>query len=57
MKTGEFSGPEKVMGKTRLTKLVIRDALDRSRQSQLKYSNFRPETLDDSFFNKENLAP
>jgi len=56
LKVGEYSELETVMGKPRLTKLVIKDAIQPSRQSHLKYFNYRQETLHDSMFNKETLT-
>lgn len=56
LKTGEYSELETVLGKSRLTKLVIKDAVQPSKQSHLKYSDYRREKLDDSFFNKESLS-
>lgn len=55
LKTGEYSEMETVFGKPRLTKLVIKDAVQPSRQSHLKYFDYKKEKLDDSFFNKESL--
>ncbi len=56
LKTGEYSEMENILGKPRLTKLLIKDAVQPSRQSQLKYYNYRRENLNDSMFNKESLA-
>jgi outer membrane lipoprotein-sorting protein len=56
LKTGEYTERETVLGNPRMTGLVIRDAITPSKQSHLKYYNYRRETLDDQFFNKESLA-
>lgn len=56
LKTGEYSELETILGKKRITKLVIKDAIQPSRQSHLKYSHYRLEDLHDSMFNKESLA-
>lgn len=56
LKTGEYSELKNVFGKPRLTKLVIKDAIQPSKQSHLLYSNFKREKLDDSFFNKDALG-
>lgn len=56
LKTGEYSDLEMVMGKPRLTTLVIKDALQPAKQSHLKYYGYKKETLDEKFFNKESLA-
>jgi hypothetical protein len=56
LKSGEYSHPETVLGKTRLTDMLITDALHPSRQSRLHCFDYRREKLDDSFFNKESLA-
>ena len=56
LKTGVFSEPEPVLGAERVTKLVIQDALNPKKESHLKYSDFKRETLPASFFNKESLA-
>jgi hypothetical protein len=56
LKTGEYLEFGGVLDKQRVTAMVIRDALQPSKQSRMKYSNYRRETLNDSFFNKESLA-
>ncbi|MCM2322344.1 MAG: outer membrane lipoprotein-sorting protein [Oligoflexia bacterium] len=56
LKTGEYSGPKKVMGAVRATVLVIKDALQPSRRSVLEFSAFKRAELPDSFFNKESLS-
>ncbi len=55
MKTGEFSNPVKALDREILSHVVIRDAVQTSRGSNLKFSNYQREKLDDSFFNKESL--
>ncbi len=56
LKTGVYGDLETVLGKPRLTSLVIKDALQPAKQSHLKYYDYRREKLDDKFFNKESLA-
>jgi hypothetical protein len=56
LKTAAYSGFENVLGSSRMTDVLITDALHPARQSQLKYSNYRREKLPDAYFNKESLA-
>ncbi len=56
LKTGEFSHYAQVLGKLRMTELLITDALNPKRQSHLTYSNQKKESLSDSFFSKESLS-
>lgn len=56
LKTGDYSTLKKILGKPRLTKLVIKDAVQPSKQSHLTYFNYTREKLDDSFFSKEALT-
>ncbi len=55
LKTGEFSMPMKALDREILSRVVIKDAVQTSRGSNLRYSNYQREKLDDSFFNKESL--
>jgi outer membrane lipoprotein-sorting protein len=55
LKSSEYSEFEEVLGLPRATKVVIRDALDPKRESHLKYSDFKRESLDESFFSKDGL--
>jgi outer membrane lipoprotein-sorting protein len=55
LKTSEYSSFEPVLGKMRATRIVIRDALQPNRYSEMKYSKYRREKFDDSFFSKESL--
>jgi len=55
MKVSEFSEPKPVLGQERMTRVVIRDALEPARQSELKYYDYRRESLDASLFSKESL--
>jgi outer membrane lipoprotein-sorting protein len=55
LKTSNFSEPKPVLGQDRMTQVAIRDAVDPTRKSQLKYFDYRRETLDASFFSKESL--
>lgn len=56
LKSGEYSSPKPVLGKIRMTEMIITDALRATRQSHLLYSDYKVEKLDDSFFNKETLG-
>ncbi len=56
LKTGEYSEPKIVLGKKRITRLEIKDALDPSRRSELVYSEVKKEKLDSSMFNKDRLS-
>lgn len=56
LKSGEYSSPKLVLGKIRMTEMLITDALRNTRQSHLFYSDYKLEKLDDSFFNKETLG-
>jgi len=56
LKSGEYTEKETVLGNARMTGLIIKDAISPSKQSHLKYYNYRKENLDDRFFNKEALA-
>lgn len=56
LKTGEYSHFVPYLGHPRMTEMLIRDALQSSRQSHLTYSNYKQESLSDSFFSKESLS-
>jgi outer membrane lipoprotein-sorting protein len=55
LKKSDYDEYEPILGQDRASKVVIRDALRPSKQSHLKYYQYRRETLDDSFFNKESM--
>jgi len=55
LKTGEYSQPIKALDREVLSRMIIKDAVQSSRGSNLRYSNYQREKLDDSFFNKESL--
>lgn len=55
MKSSEYFTPKAILGSTRMTQVIIQDAIDSSRQSKLKYYDYRRENLDASFFSKESL--
>jgi outer membrane lipoprotein-sorting protein len=55
LKTGEYSHPIKALDREILSHVVIKDAVQTSRGSNLRYGNYQREKLDDSFFNKESL--
>lgn len=56
LKTGKYSGVKTVLDKSRVTQLIITDALHKTRQSTLNYFNFRKANYDDTFFSKESLS-
>lgn len=56
LKVGEYSDPQVVLGKKRVTQFTISDAIQKQRQSHLVYSNFKRNQLDDAFFSKESLS-
>lgn len=56
LKTGVFIDYKPVLGVVRSTKMVIRDALQPSKESQLSYSQHKRLPLDESFFSKESLS-
>ncbi len=55
LKQSEYGEFEPVFGAPRATRVVIRDALHPTKQSLLKYYQYRREELDDSFFNKDSM--
>lgn len=56
LKTGEYSAAKMILGKPRMSRLLIKDALQPKRQSVLDFGNFRRVELPDSLFNKESLS-
>ncbi|MBI1861443.1 MAG: outer membrane lipoprotein-sorting protein [Deltaproteobacteria bacterium] len=56
LKTGEYSEAKDILGAKRLTRVLIKDAIDPNKQSLLIYSAYHREVLDDSFFDKESLV-
>lgn len=56
LKTGTYSQVKKVLNKSRVTQLVITDALHQKRKSTLNYFNFKKTSYDDTFFSKESLS-
>lgn len=56
LKVGEYSEPQKILGRNRVTKLIISDAIQKNRQSHLRYSDFKKDSFDDSFFSKESIS-
>lgn len=56
LKTGDFSGFKPVLGKSRPTRLEIRDALQPGLSTQLQYDRFKRESLSESFFNKDSMV-
>jgi outer membrane lipoprotein-sorting protein len=55
LKVSDYSDFQPVLGKDRLTRTTIRDALQPSRQSRLRFYDYRRENLDESLFTKESL--
>lgn len=56
LKVCEYSEIATVFGKKRVTRLVIKDAIDPAKQSHLSYGQYHKEVLMDAFFDKENLV-
>ena len=56
LKTAQYGGYKKILGKMRMTTVVITDALQKNRTSSITYSKHKVEKLTDSFFSKEALA-
>lgn len=57
IKRAIYSKPETIMGGTRVTSTLIQDAIQTANESIIHYSGHKKEKLDESFFNKDNLAP
>ena len=55
LKRSEYFDYKMILGGTRATRVLIRDALKPAKASELFYSEFSREELDDSFFTKESL--
>jgi outer membrane lipoprotein-sorting protein len=55
LKRSEYFDYKNILGGNRATRVLIRDAIKPSRMSELFYSDFQREELDDSFFTKESL--
>lgn len=55
LKRSEYLDYKNIMGGTRATRVLIRDALKPAKASELHYEEFNREELDDSFFTKESL--
>jgi len=55
LKSSEYGEYQPVLGMDRATRVVIRDALQPSRLSKLKFYDYRRENLDASLFAKESL--
>jgi outer membrane lipoprotein-sorting protein len=56
LKSAVYSDFKPIMGHLRMTKIVIKDALQPSKQSIMEYSDQRKEHFKDGFFNKESLG-
>ncbi|MBI1859844.1 MAG: outer membrane lipoprotein-sorting protein [Deltaproteobacteria bacterium] len=56
LKTGVYSHFQPVLGRPRMTQLVITDALKPTHQSILLYSDFKTESFDDRHFSKDRLG-
>jgi hypothetical protein len=55
LKTCSYENFQQVLGILRPTRLVMRDALKKSEQSVLEYSDMKPRDLPDRVFTKEYL--
>ncbi len=56
LKTATYSEFKSVLGRTRMTKVVIEDALQKNRTSVLTYSHHKKENFSDAYFSKESLT-
>lgn len=56
LKVGEYKGYKNVLGKTMMTELIIKDAIQRTRQSHLIYTAHRREQHEESQFTKESMS-
>lgn len=56
LKTATFSEPKKILGRQRITKMTINDAVVTDRSSVLVYSQHVKEKAEASLFNKDNLV-
>lgn len=56
LKTAKYSAFKLVLGKQRMTQVMITDSLQPGRTSQMNYLNFKREKFDDSYFSKESLG-
>jgi hypothetical protein len=57
LKRATYGKPATILGSPRITTMVIQDAVQTSSESVIEYSNHKRAALDDSMFNKDNLAP
>ena len=55
LKTARYENYQTMMGATRPTRLIMRDALRKGEQSVLEYSDMKPRDLPDRVFTKEYL--
>ena len=55
LKSATFGDFKPVQGLSRITKMVIRDYLQKDKMSTLIFSEHKPEKFDDSLFNKDRL--
>ena len=56
IKTALYSDFKNFLGKPRMSKVVIKEALQTSHISELTYANYKREDLDDARFSKESLG-
>jgi hypothetical protein len=56
LKSAAYSDFKPVFGKPRMSKVIVTDALQTGRTSEITYSGFKKENYDESFFNKERLG-
>lgn len=55
LKSAAFSDFKPIQGMNRATKMVIRDYLQKEKQSTLVFSNHAPKTFSESTFNKDRM--
>lgn len=55
LKTAIYKDLKKSLNRNLISKMEITSELDKKQQSTLIFKNYKKETLDDSFFNKESL--
>lgn len=55
LKTAIYKDPKKTLGRNILSRMDITSEISKNQQSILIFKNYKKETLDESFFNKESL--
>ena len=56
LKRAIYQEPKPILGRSRVTKVTIEDAVEKSKQSVMVYSNHKLEKLDPSIFNKDSMV-